>query len=489
MKLDKTTPYFIGLDLGTTSTKVIAFDQRGNTLVTTGVAYPTFYPAVNYAVQKPDTIWEAVRASVSRVLETVDENYTLAGVGMSSAMHTLLPIDEDGNPLTDLMIWSDNRACEVIEKVLEEEGDIFYDTVGVPLHPMTPFAKLLWASENKVAWGQNAKMFIGIKEWILQKITGVYEMDYSIASATGMFDIHQNQWHDSCLKRANICHTQLPTLVDTLSVRNCINDELFPIGTPIVIGASDGCLANLGAGAFRDGTIAVTLGTSAAARAVVSKPVLDPNRSTFCYYLAPNHYVVGGGSNSGGIVIEWFVKNFADNNYGTFYEWIDSVTAGAEGILCLPYLQGERAPVWNSSAQGIFHGLTMHHSRRHLAKAVMESILLNIKQIIETIGTLQQKSFKSVKVGGGSAVSPIVLQLLSDVLGINVHITHTSEHSAWGGAVMAMWALGYVKDFEHLSAHPPVIIFAPQIEDKTFYNKQLERFKELYQRTKDMSPP
>ena len=130
----------------------------------------------------------------------------------------------------------------------------------------------------------------------------------------------------------------------------------------------------------------------------------------------------------------------------------------------------------------------MHHSRRHLAKAVMESIMLNIKQIIETIGTLQQKSFKSVKVGGGTAVSPIVLQLLSDVLGINVHITHTSEHSAWGGAVMAMWALGYVKDFEHLSAHPPVIIFAPQIEDKSFYNNQLERFKDLYQRTKDMKP-
>ena len=119
------TPYFIGLDLGTSSTKVIAFDQRGNTLVTTGVAYPTFYPAVNHAVQKPETIWEAVQASVRRVLETVDENYTLAGVGMSSAMHTLLPIDAEGNPLTDLMIWSDNRACEVIERILNEEGDIF----------------------------------------------------------------------------------------------------------------------------------------------------------------------------------------------------------------------------------------------------------------------------------------------------------------------------------------------------------------------------
>ena len=103
------TPYFIGLDLGTTSTKVIAFDQRGNTLVTTGVAYPTFYPAVNYAVQKPDTIWEAARASVRRVLETVDENFTLSGVGMSSAMHTLLPIDAEGNPMRseERRVWKE----------------------------------------------------------------------------------------------------------------------------------------------------------------------------------------------------------------------------------------------------------------------------------------------------------------------------------------------------------------------------------------------
>ena len=481
-------PYFIGLDIGTTSTKVIAFDQRGNTLVTTGVAYPTFYPSVNQAVQRPETIWEAVQASVRRVLETVEESYTLTGVGFSCAMHTLLPIDREGNPLSDVMIWSDNRANKVVDTILSNEGDIFYDTVGVPLHPMTPFAKLIWAAEHQIDWWKNATMFLGIKEWILQKITGEYEMDFSVACSTGMFDIHQNQWYEECLNRAKITRDKLPKLVDTLTVRVCINDVLFPKGTQLVIGASDGCLANLGAGAFKDGTIAVTIGTSSAARAIVTKPLLDPKKSTFCYYLAPNHYVIGGGSNSGGIVIEWFVKNFADNNYGTFFEWIDSVPAGAEGILCLPYLQGERAPVWNSSAQGIFYGLNMRHSRRHLAKAIMESILLNIKQIIETIADLQEKSFKSVKVGGGSAVSPIVLQLLSDVLGINVHITHTNEHSAWGAALMAMLALDYIKDFEHLSAHPPVLIFAPQIEDKTFYDKQLKRFKELYQSTKNIVP-
>ncbi len=477
-------PYFIGLDLGTSSTKAIAFDLRGNTLVTAGVGFSTYYPVSNQAVQKPETIWEAVRATVRRVLETVDENYTLAGVGFSCAMHTLVAIDADGNPLSDLMIWSDNRADTVVEKILSEEGDIFYDVVGVPLHPMTPFAKLLWANENNVDWWQNATMFLGIKEWIWHKITGFYEMDYSVASATGMFDIHRNQWNEASLNRIKQTKDKLPALIDTLSVRECSNDLLFPKGTKLVIGASDGCLANLGAGAFEDGTIAVTIGTSAAARAVVPKPLLDPKKSTFCYYLTQNHYVVGGGSNNGGIVVEWFVKNFADNNYGTFFEWIDSVPAGADGILCLPYLQGERAPVWDSSAQGVFYGLTMRHSRRHFAKAVMESILLNIKQIIETISTLQQKSFKSVKVGGGSAVSPIVLQLLSDVLGINVHVTQTSEHSAWGAAVMSMLALGYIQDFEHLSSQPPVVIFAPQIEDKTFYNKQLERFKALYQSTK-----
>lgn len=478
--------YFIGLDLGTTSSKVIAFDQRGNTLVTTGVSYPTFYPSDHEAVQKPETIWEAVQASVKRVLETVEDTYTLKGVGLSCAMHTLLPIDQEGNPLTDLMIWSDNRAEAVIHEILETKGDIFYNSVGVPLHPMTPFAKLLWAKQNKVEWFDKAYMFIGIKEWIWQKITGHFEMDYSVACSTGMFNIFDNTWEPTCLDTLNISTERLPKLVDTLTIRACQNDELFPKETPLVIGASDGCLANLGAGAFIEGTIAVTLGTSAAARAVVKEPLLDPNKSTFCYYLAPNRYVVGGGSNSGGIVVEWFVKNFADNNYGTFYEWIDSVKPGANGILCLPYLQGERAPIWNPLATGVFHGLTMHHTRRHLAKAVMEGVMLNIKQIIQTISGLQNRSFKAVKVGGGMAVSPVVLQMISNVLGLNVHITHTSEHSAWGAVVMAMWALGYMKDFEHLATHPPVVIFAPQMQDSTFYDRELERFKELYINTKNV---
>ncbi len=478
------TPYFIGLDLGTTSTKVIAFDQRGHALVTAGVSYPTFYPAVNQAVQKPETIWEAVRASVNRVLDSVDVSYTLAGVGFSAAMHSIMPVDADGNPLADLMIWSDNRAEAAVEAILSTEGDVFYESVGVPLHAMTPFAKLLWATQNNVAWLPEAHKLIGIKEWIWHKLTGHYEVDFSIASATGMFDIHQNQWHEPCLQRLNLPTEKLPALIDTLTVRTCIDDMLFPKGTSIVVGASDGCLANLGAGAVSGGTIAVTVGTSSAARAVVKKPLTNSNKSTFCYYLAPNHYVVGGGSNNGGIVVEWFVKNFADNNYGTFYEWIDSVAAGAEGVMCVPYLQGERAPVWDSAATGTFHGLKMHHSRRHLAKALMEGILLNIKQIVESIGILQNQNLKSVKVGGGSAVSPIVLQLLSDVLGLNVHVTQTNEHSAWGATLMVMRALGYINNFEHLSANPPVVIFAPQIEDKTFYNKQLEKFKNIYESLK-----
>lgn len=478
------TPYFIGLDLGTSSTKVVAFDQRGNTLITSGVAYPTFYPDANQSVQKPDTIWQAVKAAVRRVLETVDESYTLAGVGMSSAMHTLLPIDAQGRPLADMMIWSDNRADKIINQIKQTQGDSFYKQVGVPLHPMTPFAKLLWAQAHQPAWWQDAAMFVGIKEWIWYKLTGHFETDYSVGGATGMFDLYKKQWHGCALEKLNLDAKRLPNLVDTLSIRECANNDLFPKGTPIVIGASDGCLANLGAGAIQEDTMAVTIGTSAAVRAVVNEPLIDPNSRTFCYYLAPDKYVIGGGSNNGGIVLEWFVKNFADNNFGTFYEWVQNSALGADGLLFVPYLQGERAPVWDAGASGIYHGLTMRHSRTHLARALIEGILLNIRYIAETVTSLGNQPISSVKVGGGMAISPVVLQLLSDVLGANVHITQTNEHSAWGATMMAMWALDYAKDFAHLPVHPPVVIFAPQQQVTDFYAGQLERFKRLYEQTK-----
>ncbi|MFN8358177.1 MAG: gluconokinase [Spirosomataceae bacterium] len=477
-------PYFIGLDLGTSSTKVVAFDQRGNTLLSSGVSYPTFYPGAHQSVQKPETIWQAVKSAVRRVLETVGRSYELAGVGMSSAMHTLLPIDNKGRPLTDMMIWSDNRADHIVSQYLQHNGDTFYQQSGVPLHPMTPFAKLLWAKQHQPTWWREADLFVGIKEWIWYKLTGVFETDYSVGGATGMFNLATHQWSCDALKAIDLDIKRLPAMVDTLTVRECVTDELFPKGTPLVIGASDGCLATLGSGAVYPDTMAVTVGTSAAARALRETPLTDPSGRTFCYYVAPQKYVLGGGSNNGGIVAEWFVKNFADNNFGTFYEWLQNAHPGADGLLFIPYLQGERAPVWNAGATGVFHGMTMHHTRTHFARAVMEGILLNVRYIAESVTALGNQPIEQVKVGGGLATSPVVMQLLSDVLGAHVHITQTNEHSAWGATMLAMWALGFADSFEHLPEHPPMVIFAPQQTSTDFYATQLGRFKQLYEQTK-----
>jgi gluconokinase len=434
--------YLIGLDIGTTSTKALAFDGQGQVLAWAKVGYPTEFSGQHWATQNPQHIWLAVQQSLQEMAAQLPPNYTPAVGGISSAMHSLLPLNEDFQPLDRLMLWSDNRAQEVVKSFLDKNEDPFYASVGVPLHPMTPLAKLHWARVTGAAWFEKARYFVGIKEWIWYQLTGHLEMDLSMASATGMLDLARRQWHVSCLDWLGLSVDRLPPLCDTTTQRPLRAKGLLPLGTPWVIGASDGCLANLGAGAIKLGDLAVTLGTSAAVRSAVSVPILDPQKRTFCYYLDAQRYIVGGGSNSGGLVIEWFVRQFAQGDFALFWAWVSA--SKSDGLVFLPYLQGERAPLWDASAVGVFHGLGLQHGLPQMARALVEGIIFNLKKIIDVLTKIQEIKYKKIILGGGLAEQPFLAQLMADILGIPVQCTDSTEHSAWGAALLAQQAMGWV---------------------------------------------
>jgi len=267
-------------------------------------------------------------------------------------------------------------------------GKSVYERTGTPIHPMAPLLKLMWMRKQQPNVFREAVKFVSLKEWIWYQWFGEWCVDASIASATGLYNLREGTWDREALSLAGIPAGKLSTIVPTTYVKQGIREpQLILSGispeTTFSIGASDGVLANLGVGAIGSDLMAMTIGTSLAIRAGSSVPFTDVSTRSFCYVLDTDRFIVGGPSNSGGIVLDWLYnsvlsRNLIDREPQRFMEMI--IAAGnvqSEDLLCLPYVAGERAPLWNADAKGVFFGLQLHHTGPHLMRAAVEGVILN----------------------------------------------------------------------------------------------------------------
>ncbi|APU71745.1 Gluconokinase [Companilactobacillus crustorum] len=338
-------------------------------------------------------------------------------------------------------------------------GAKIYARTGTPIHPMAPLLKILWLRHEKPELFKKAKKFIDLKTYVFFKLFGVYRMDYSIASATGMFNIFDLKWDQGVLDLLQITEKQLPELVETTASISGIAPrfaELLNISTrtPFIFGASDGVLSNLGVDAIDPGVVAVTIGTSGAVRVTVDKPVVDPDGKLFCYALTKDKWVVGGPVNNGGIVFRWIkdqlfaperitAEQMQVSTYDILTQIAEKIPAGSDGLLFHPYLGGERAPIWNAYARGSFFGLTRNHTRAHMVRAALEGIVYNLSVVMLTIEKVAGKP-KSIQATGGFARSALWRQMLADIFEQPVTIPESFESSCLGAAVLGMYALGYI---------------------------------------------
>lgn len=451
--------FIIGCDIGTTNVKITAFETTTAAILTShSEGYEMLHPQPEWSEQDPDAIYQAVCHALKVVCEACKPQGDPVGIAFSTAMHSLMALDKNNKKLTNLIIWADNRSADIAEKLRASKvGKKMYENNGTPIHAMTPLCKLVWMKQHDKATFKAASRFIGIKEYIVFKLTGKFVVDYSIASATGLFNIKEKKWDSWTLKEIGIEEGCLSEAVSPYHIEKLVpdNDFALPEGTPLIMGASDGCLANLGSGAIRPGSMAITIGTSGAARICSDLPYLDSEMRTFCYILDEETYVVGGPSNNGAVVFEW-LKNtfFNDKTFNEVFDIAAEVPAGADGLLFFPYLLGERAPLWSSAVRGGFLGLDIQHTKAHFARAVMEGILLNLFSIGKIL--LETKKVKTIYANGGFAHSPLWVQMLTDVFGIPVALNDTVDTGTVGAAMMGLKALGMVKNLSDLEYFTPV---------------------------------
>ena len=291
-------------------------------------------------------------------------------------------------------------------------------------------------------------------------------MDISIASATGLFNIHQLDWDQEVLALLDISVDQLSQLVETDYQVTGLNESYaevigLPVETPFIVGASDGCLSNLGVNAIDGKTLALTIGTSGAVRMVTDKPITDPKGRTFCYALTKDKWVIGGPVNNGGIVFRWVrdqlfapekitAEQMQVDSYEILTQIAEKIPAGSDGLLFHPYLGGERAPLWDANAKGAFLGLTTRHTRAHMVRASLEGIVFNLYSVMLILEELVERP-ERIHATGGFARSALWRQLLADIFEQEVSIPESYESSCLGAAVIGMESLGLIDSIEEVS--------------------------------------
>jgi gluconokinase len=453
----------IAVDIGTTGTKVLVVDKQGAIIASHNIGYELHTPKPGYAEQDPFELFDAVIQGVKVVIDEAGLNQEdVLCVSCSSAMHSLIAVDQDLKPLTACITWADQRGAMHANQLKKERaGFAIYHATGTPIHPMSPLIKLMWMKEHEPQLLHSTYQFLGIKEFVLARLFGQCVIDYSIASSTGLFNIRNLEWDQDALDLAGVRSEQLPRPVPTTyQLRGLDNSYAEAMGlskkTPFVIGASDGVLANLGAAALEPGVTAVTIGTSGAVRAAVSQPITDPAGRLFCYALTEQLWIVGGAINNGGITLRWArdqlfaaeadaAKALGEEPYDQLIRLAESAPPGAGGLLFLPLLTGERAPYWNANARGVYFGLSLQHERRHLLRAVMEGVMLQIRAVAQLLEPACGQA-REVRASGGFARSAFWRQMLSDVLGTPVRVPQTFESSSIGAAWLGYHALGIEPD-------------------------------------------
>lgn len=472
--------YILGIDIGTGSTKAIACNFTGETLASSQHYYTVSSPKTGYSEQAPAVILAAFIQCIKDVVAKLGN--PPHAISLSSAMHSLIAVDLKGKALAPMLTWADSRAEDVATKLRKSlQSTRLYRTCGTPIHAMSPICKLMWLRENDQELFESAHKFISIKEYIWYYLFTEFQVDHSIASATGMFDIIKLQWNPDALSIAGIRADKLSEPVLNSFRRTDIDSS--PAGelgltseTIFIIGASDGCCANIGSFVDKAGMASITIGTSGAVRITSPAPVFNNSAMIFNYLLDDKTYVSGGAINNGGIVLDWLRKSFSPaNSYEEVFDEIATIKPGSEGLIFLPYMYGERAPLWDTKTCGMFFNIKPIHTKAHFLRAGLEGICFALNDVLKT---LEQSSspITQVHISGGFITSPVWTQILADITGKKLVVVQPEDASAIGAIFLAMKELK-LKQIEQPYSDSVII---PNETNQLVYKKTFELFKKLY---------
>ncbi len=494
------TEYVLAHDLGTSGNKATLFDSEGRLVASSFTGYDTVYPHPGWAEQKQGDWWDAVKASTVGLLKEVPNAYSsIAAISFSGHMMCCSPIDEEGSPLCNAIIWSDQRADKQRDRLSQTVGDeTAYRVTGTVFVANYLAAKVLWLQDNRPDVYKKAYKFLQPKDYIAYLLTGEFVTDYSDASGTNLFDIQKKAWSREIISSSGIDPSKLPealpsTRIAGKLIKSAAEQLGLPAGIPVVIGGGDGPCATAGAGASKAGDCYTIYGTSAWTSVTTDAPLYDPLQRTFILnHLDENLYMGVGAMQSAGGSFEW-LNGWIGNTEGSLGKSIglspydilsleaEQSQPGSNGVLFLPYLMGERSPYWDSEVKGAFLGLTRVAGRHQIIRSVLEGAVYHLKIILDILEENGSR-VDEVRLIGGGGRNRFLRKLMADIWGKPVvEMEYMEEATSLGAAIAGFVGVGIKKcigEAESMIRKKSVV--NPDEKNTERYGKMYEIFKKSY---------
>lgn len=495
----------IGVDIGTSATKVVAFDTCGNVLAEHSEEYPLYQPHNGWAEQEPEDWANAAITGLAEVIKALPDR-NVAGIGVSGQMHGLVMLDESMKPLRRSIIWCDQRTVKECVEITEKVGkDRLFDITCSPALTGFTASKLMWVKNNEPDIYAKCKHMLLPKDYVRFCLTGTLYMDYSDASGTQLLDIKNKCWSKEVCGALGIDMSILPSLCDSCFDCGNITEEMarkigLLIPCSVAAGAGDNASAAVGCGVVESGDAFATIGTSGVVFAPTDEIKIDQKGRihTFCSAV-PNQWHVMGVTQAAGLSLKWIKDNLcvdiserAKKNGESSYVIIDKIASetsiGSNGVMYLPYLMGERTPHLDPYARGAFLGLGGANTRNDMLRAVMEGVSFSLKDCLEIFAEVGVTPDKTVLCGGG-AKSSLWRNMLTDVFDTETCTSSSTESCALGAAILAGVASSVyatVKEGCDKSVFENDAL-APDTKNTVAYSKYYEIFKKAYPALKDLN--
>lgn len=497
--------YLIGVDLGTSGTKTVIFDEAGTPLASKTVEYPLYQPQNGWAEQDPLDWWNAsVEGMKAVIAQSGAKKEDIKGIGISGQMHGLVMLDKDGKVLRRSIIWCDQRTAKECEEITSKVGaKKLIDITANPALTGFTASKILWVRNNEPETYAKCAHILLPKDYVRYMLTGEFATEVSDASGMQLLDVPRRQWSDELLGKLGIDKALLAKVYESPEVTGKVTAKAADLcglkeGTPVVGGAGDNAAAAVGTGTVVDGRAFTTIGTSGVVFAHTSKLSIDPKGRvhTFCCAV-PGAWHVMGVTQAAGLSLKWFRDNFCNaeiqtaagmgkDPYFLMDKEADRIPIGCDKLLYLPYLMGERTPHLDPDCRGVFFGLSAMHTKAHLLRAVMEGVTYSQRDSMEVLRGMGVKTDTMLACGGGGS-SPLWRQMLADVYGCPVTTVASKEGPALGVAILAGVGTGVWSSVPQacdavIKTNPPQ---NPVAENRREYEKFYKLYTQIYPALKD----
>ena len=471
--------YVIGIDVGTTSVKGILVDEMGKIIYTSTSPVTLLTPKPGWAEEDPLEWWE----SSKKILKDINKKYPvkIEAISISGQMHSLVSLDEKNEILRNAILWCDQRTdneCDELTEFYGTEKEVI-EIFGNPFLTGFTAPKIQWIKNNEKQNFEKIEKLMLSKDYIAYKLTGNVAIEQSDASGTSLYKVKEGVYDSNLLKKLEIEESKLPEIIQSGGLIGKVDCEDLPFlnGVNIVAGGADNAAAAYGCGIEKPGDAMVSLGTSGTVVAITKSPIEDISGKIHLFgHVMDNTFyhmaVILSATNS----LNWFLNNFLENkSLEEINELVEESEPGSNGLIFLPYLNGERTPHKNPNARGVFFGMSSFHKKSDMLRAIYEGVVFALRQGGECIKTLGN-NFESIKVVGGGSRSDIWCQMIADNFKLPVNRLKVDEGAAYGSARLA----GNYSGMNTNNWIEVISTFIPQEKNYNKYDKLFEEYKSLY---------